>query len=107
MRFNWQSIAIGAASLFIIGAFHPIVIKCEYYFSSRVWPAFLAAGLVLLAAASQTGGMVSVLLALVGVACLWSIGELREQERRVSRGWFPRGPGHIAKENDREADKQA
>ena len=92
MQMNWESIMIAVGSFVIIGIFHPIVIKCEYYFSARVWPVFLAAGLALLAAALLTAGLPSVLLGLVGVACLWSIKELKEQEKRVQRGWFPKNP---------------
>jgi len=92
MSFNLQGIFVGAASLFIIGAFHPIVIKCEYYFTEKVWPVFLLAGLGFLTGSLFTRGMVSLILGLVGVACLWSILELKEQTRRVERGWFPKNP---------------
>jgi hypothetical protein len=30
----------------IIGAFHPIVIKAEYYFGTKSWWAFLIAGII-------------------------------------------------------------
>ncbi|MFR7984831.1 DUF4491 family protein [Zhenpiania hominis] len=89
---NFEGILIGIASLLIIGLFHPIVIKCEYYFSQRVWPVFLVAGLLLLAAALFAQGLFSILLALVGVACLWSIREIKEQAQRVAKGWFPKNP---------------
>ena len=92
MELNFEGILIGIASLLIIGLFHPIVIKCEYYFSQRVWPVFLVTGLLLLAAALFVQGLFSILLALIGVACLWSIRELKEQSRRVERGWFPQNP---------------
>ena len=64
MELNFEGILIGIASLLIIGLFHPIVIKCEYYFSQRVWPLFLIAGLLLLAAALFVQGLFSILLAL-------------------------------------------
>ncbi len=92
MELNFEGILIGIASLLIIGLFHPIVIKCEYYFSQRVWPVFLVAGLLLLAAALFAQGLFSILLALVGVACLWSIREIKEQAQRVAKGWFPKNP---------------
>ena len=92
MELNFEGILIGIASLLIIGLFHPIVIKCEYYFSQRVWPLFLIAGLLLLAAALFVQGLFSILLALVGVACLWSIREIKEQTQRVAKGWFPKNP---------------
>ena len=92
MELNFEGILIGIASLLIIGLFHPIVIKCEYYFSQRVWPFFLIAGLLLLAAALFVQGLFSILLALIGVACLWSIREIKEQAQRVAKGWFPKNP---------------
>ena len=92
MELNFEGILIGIASLLIIGLFHPIVIKCEYYFSQRVWPAFLVTGLLLLAAALFVQGLFSILLALIGVACLWSIREIKEQAQRVAKGWFPKNP---------------
>ncbi len=32
-------------------------------------------------------------LAVTGFSALWSIGELKEQEERVRKGWFPENPG--------------
>ena len=48
---SWSGIVIGAAAFLIIGVFHPIVIKCEYYFSQKIWPLFLAGGLIFCAVA--------------------------------------------------------
>lgn len=42
---NGSGILIGLTTFIVIGVFHPVVIKCEYYFSDRVWPVFLAGGL--------------------------------------------------------------
>ena len=93
MSFNWDALLLGAASFLIIGLFHPLVIKGEYYFGKGIWPWFLAAGLgFLLAAAVCPWSFVAVLLALVAVSCFWSIKELFEQEQRVKRGWFPANP---------------
>lgn len=35
-----QGILIGLNLFIIIIVFHPIVIKCEYYFSKKIWPLF-------------------------------------------------------------------
>ncbi len=48
---NWESIFIGLAAFVIIGVFHPIVIKGEYYFSKKIWPLFLIAGILFICAA--------------------------------------------------------
>ena len=29
-------------------------------------------------------------LGVLGVSCFWSIKELKEQEKRVAKGWFPK-----------------
>jgi len=36
--------------------------------------------------------MLSMILGLAGVSCLWSIRELQEQAQRVEKGWFPKNP---------------
>ena len=80
MQLNFEGIAVGAASLLIIGAFHPLVIWCEYHFTQRVWPVFWAAGLLCLCAALFVQGLLSIVLGLRVAACIWSIRELKEQE---------------------------
>ncbi|MDF1493164.1 DUF4491 family protein [Caproiciproducens sp. CPB-2] len=42
---------IGFCSFLLIGLFHPIVVKAEYYFTKRVFPVFLIVGIACLAAA--------------------------------------------------------
>ena len=36
--------------------------------------------------------IISVLIAVFGITCIWSIKELFEQEERVKKGWFPENP---------------
>ena len=91
---NYTGIIIGFATFFIIGIFHPIVIKAEYYFGKQCWWAFAIGG-VLFALGSLLAGHV-ILSSLSGVtafSCFWSILELFEQEKRVKKGWFPSNPG--------------
>ncbi len=94
----WSGLIIGAASFLVIGLFHPVVIKCEYHFSARIWPVFLAGGLLFsglsLFVENLTG---SAILAVIGFTMLWSILELKHQEQRVAKGWFPANPKHEAK----------
>jgi hypothetical protein len=91
MRFD--GLVIGVVAFLIIGIFHPIVVKGEYYFTDKIWPLFLLAGIAALALSCfvhQT--ILSSALGVLGCTCLWSILELREQTKRVERGWFPRNP---------------
>ena len=90
---NYEGIILGLASFICIGIFHPIVIKSEYHFGIKCWPAFLIAGI-----GSCTGSLltantyVSVLLGVLGFTCFWSILEIFEQRERVRKGWFPKNP---------------
>lgn len=89
----FTGILIGLFAFVIIGAFHPIVIKSEYYFTSKIWPVFLLVGIVFLLIALITmNPLGSACLSVTGFTCLWSIGELKEQEERVKKGWFPSNP---------------
>lgn len=90
---NFNGILVGVVTFLLIGLFHPIVIKAEYYFTKRCWPVFLVAGLVLLLGSLWiSDAIVSILAAILGISCLWSIKELFEQEERVKKGWFPTNP---------------
>ena len=90
---NWLGLAIGACTFLIIGLFHPIVIKCEYYFGTRCWWWFLIAGIALgVLAVIVSDVFFSSLLGVTAFSCLWSIIEIFEQQKRVQRGWFPRNP---------------
>ena len=90
---NLQGLLIAAIAFLCIGLFHPLVIWAEYHGSARVWPAFLAAGLLFLACSLVPESVLaSAALGVLGCSCLWSIRELKEQEERVRKGWFPRNP---------------
>ncbi len=89
----FKGLIIGIAAFLIIGVFHPIIIKCEYYFSDKVWPVFLICGMITIAASCFIQQIiVSAVLAIFGCTCLWSIIELKEQRERVKKGWFPANP---------------
>ena len=93
MPIYFEGALLGLATFLIIGLFHPIVIKTEYYTGTRFWWVFLVAGVGFVAAALFVAHIVaSALLGIVGVSCLWSILELFEQRERVRKGWFPKNP---------------
>ena len=86
---------IGLATFLIIGLFHPIVIKTEYYFGTRPWWIFLLIGIgCIVGALFVTHTLFSAVIGVTGFSALWSILELFEQRKRVEKGWFPAGPGH-------------
>lgn len=94
----WSGVIIGAISFVIIGIFHPVVIRCQYYFTDRIWPVFLAGGLILCVLSLFVHQIIlSAVLAVTGFTMLWSIRELKEQTERVRKGWFPENPNRIKK----------
>ena len=43
---NFTGIIVGLATFLIIGVFHPIVIKAEYYLGTKCWWMFMLAGII-------------------------------------------------------------
>lgn len=98
MYFDGMIIAL--STFFIIGLFHPIVIKTEYYFGTRPWWIFLLTGLAaIIGSLCISNTLLSAIVGVIGASLLWSIGELFQQKRRVERGWFPKRPSR-----DKEAE---
>lgn len=88
---NYNGIIIGVLTFAIIGIFHPLVIKGEYYFGVKCWWVFLIMGIISTIASLCVSDMLfSTLLAVWGASSFWSIGELFEQRKRVEKGWFPK-----------------
>ena len=86
---NFDGIIIGLISFLIIGLFHPIVIKGEYYFSKKIWPIFLVVGIVfLIISLYSENSILTASLGVTGFSCLWSIKEIFEQEERAKKGWY-------------------
>ena len=91
----FTGVIIGLATFLIIGLFHPIVIKAEYYTGTRLWWLFLLVGIgCIVAALFITHTLASAIVGVTGFSALWSILELFEQRQRVNKAWFPEGPGH-------------
>lgn len=91
MQFN--GLIIGISVFLLIGIFHPVVIKAEYYFTKKIWPIFLILGIIFSVISLFCQNIIiSILLGSLGFTCFWSIKELFEQEERVNKGWFPKNP---------------
>lgn len=98
---NYIGLIIAIATFFIIGTFHPIVIKSEYYFGTRCWCAFLIIGILFLGLSLTVEDQIlSTILGVIGCSCLWSILEIFEQKQRVKKGWFPMNPKRKADYED-------
>lgn len=106
MYFTGLIIALG--TFLIIGLFHPIVIKTEYYTGTRYWWVFLVTGIgCFIGSLLIPHFILSAMVGVTGASLLWSIGELFAQKKRVEKGWFPMNPkrqheypGHASSRND-------
>ncbi len=88
---NYEGLIIGIATFLIIGLFHPIVIKAEYYWGVGCWWIFLVVGIAGIAGSLLiTSTLLSTLLGVFAFSSLWSIHELFQQRERVRKGWFPK-----------------
>ena len=86
-----MGLLVGLLTFLIIGLFHPLVIKGEYYFGVKCWWAFLLAGIVCVVFSVMADDQIlSSLLGVVAFSCFWSIKEVFDQRKRVERGWFPK-----------------
>ena len=90
---QFYGLIIRAATFLIIGLFHPLVIKGEYYFGVKIWWVFLLLGLLGIAGSLLIANeVISILLGVFAFSSLWGIGEVFEQRKRVQKGWFPSNP---------------
>ena len=76
-------IAIGLCTFLIIGLFHPLVIKGEYYLGQKSNWIFAIGGVACTVATILSTRVTP-------CSCFWSILEVREQRERVRKGWYPK-----------------
>jgi len=92
-QYHLTGLLVGLATFLIIGLFHPIVVKCEYYFGVRCWWWFLVLGVAFLAVSLIVDNVLWQSMAgVTAFSSFWTIKEIFEQEKRVEKGWFPRNP---------------
>ena len=90
---NFTGLIIAVTTFLVIGLFHPIVIKSEYYFGTKCWWVFALTGVAFITASLLVeNGILSPILGVIGCSCFWSILEIFEQRERVRKGWFPKNP---------------
>ena len=72
MELNFMSVLLAVCTFLIIGLFHPLVIKTEYYFGTRPWWLWLIGGLAsIVGALFISDNFLSTLLAVLGATLLW------------------------------------
>ena len=84
---------IGAATILIIMFGRYACIKGEFWFTKKIWTAFLLVGISSVFFSLFIEQIVlSAILSIFGFTFLWGIHEVIEQEERVNKGWFPNNP---------------
>lgn len=92
-EYHLSGLIIGICTFLIIGLFHPIVVKAEYYWGTKFWWVFLLLGIIgVIASFLIEDIMISSLLGVFAFSSFWTIKELFEQVDRVKKGWFPKNP---------------
>lgn len=92
---NFTGLIIGLVTFLVIGLFHPLVIKAEYYWGVKSWWLFLLMGIGFVVGSVCVKDLIlSIVLGVVAFSSFWSILEIFQQYKRVEKGWFPKGPGH-------------
>ena len=94
---NYVGILIGLATFLIIGLFHPLVIKGEYYFGTRCWWAFLVTGILCAGLSLYVENVyLSIIFGVISFSSFWGILEVFDQRKRVLKGWFPNKPSVVS-----------
>ncbi len=99
---NYLGFLHGLIAFILIGIFHPIVIKGEYYLGKKSIFIFILMGVLSLVGSLITQNItISTFLGIFAFCCFWSIKEVFEQEKRVLEGRFPQNPNRVYKEKQK------
>lgn len=98
-------LAIGFLTFIIIGLFHPLVIKGEYYLGLKAVWIFAAMGVLSgIVSYCVYDLFLSISMAVVSFSSFWSIKEVFDQKKRVEKGWFPSNPRRESKKSVKNHD---
>ena len=87
---NFFGLALGIATLFIIGLGFVWVIRGEQYFGYLWWPYVMGLGILLILISLFVSSIwISALLGAFGASLIWGSTELKEQAVRAEVGWYP------------------
>ena len=88
-----QGLIIGIATFLVIGLFHPLVVKAEYYWGTGCWWIFLLLGIGgVIWSLCTDNVLIAALSGVFAFSSFWTIKELIDQRKRVQKGWFPANP---------------
>ena len=92
-EYHLAGLFIGICTFLIIGLFHPVVVKAEYYWGTKCWWIFLILGIAgVVASLSIDNVILSSLLGVFAFSSFWTIKEVFEQEERVQKRMVPQEP---------------
>ncbi len=92
-EYHLSGLVIGICTFLIIGLFHPIVVKAEYYWGTKVLVDIFLLGIAGIIGTVLIGDiLISSLLGVFSFSSFWTIKEIFEQRERVLKGWFPMNP---------------
>jgi len=90
---NILGLAIGLASLGLVGFGFFWVVRLEYHLGWTWWPFVVLSGIILIIISLFIAPpAVSALVGALGASVLWGATELRNQAIRVELGWYPANP---------------
>jgi hypothetical protein len=90
---NFFGLALGMATLFIIGLGFVWVIRGEYTFGYLWWPYVMGLGFALIGVSLFfTSDWLSALSSVFGASLVWGSTELKEQAVRAELGWYRFNP---------------
>ena len=104
MENHLLGLVIGIATFLIIGLFHPVVIKAEYYWGTGCWWIFLLLGIGgVIWSLCTDNVLIAALSGVFAFSSFWTIKELFDQRKRVQKGWFPANPKRVPRKPERES----
>jgi hypothetical protein len=90
---HYNGLIFGLIAFLIIGIFHPVVAKTEYYFGKKIWWIFLLTGIVFSGwSLLLVNNFASLATGVTGFGLFWSTHELFKQHQRVLTGRAKRNP---------------
>jgi hypothetical protein len=89
---NWQGFLVGLTAFFMIGLFHPIVVKMEYHLGKKSWWMLFFPGLACCIFSMFLSSPASILIGCLGFSFFWSTLELFFQHERVLKGRAKKNP---------------
>ncbi|MDR3287482.1 MAG: DUF4491 family protein [Prevotellaceae bacterium] len=80
--YYFTGLIVGFLVFLIIGLFHPLVVKAEYYLGKKSKWIFAVAFIISATASLLVSNLWSIFLGCFGFSCFWSVFEIDKQQQR-------------------------